>query len=215
MRWIAMGLFAALAMAQGTKPKPSPTDYDVHGHAGPLDIGAEYMVHSYSAGDQMFLVEKYLVVEVALYPLMKDAPVQVDLGKFSLRLNHKTMIAPDSAAQAAASLKRSSWDAQRTRGMTGGIGIGGIGIPIGQPQPVPGGPQDRRLPAPRRAPESDPPGGIERRTVSAEEILLETALPEGPHKGAVSGFVFFPFTGKTASIKSLELEYGSATLKLK
>jgi hypothetical protein len=217
MRWIVFGLFAALAMAQGTNPKPAPTDYDLHGQSGSLDIGAEYMVHSYSAGEQMFLIQNYLVVEVALYPLMKNDPVQVELGKFSLRVNHKTTLAPDTAEHAAASLKRSPWDAPRTRGMSGGIGLGGIGIPIGQPRPgpVPGSPDDRRPPAPPRAPDADPPGGIDRTPVNPEEILLQTALPDGTHKGAVSGFIFFPYNGKSSSIKSLELEYGSATLKLK
>jgi hypothetical protein len=145
---------------------------------------------------------------------MKDDPVQIELAKFNLRINGRTVLTPHTAAQAAASLKRSPWSAPRSRGAMGGIGIGGIQIPIGQPQPVPGGPQGRP-PAQPRAPEADPPGGIERRQDNPEEILLQTALPEGDHKGAVSGFVFFPFTGKISSIKSLELEYGSATLKLK
>src|SRR5262245_34281798 len=161
MRWTVFLLSAAIVFAQGTKPKPSPTDYDVHGQSGPLDIGAEYMVHSYSAGEQMYLIQNYLVVEVALYPLMKDDPVSIDLRKFSLRLNNKTVLTPHSAAQAAASLTRSPWSMPRSRGAAGGVGIGGINIPIGG-QPAPGGPQDRRPPQPPRAPDADPPGGIER-----------------------------------------------------
>ena len=43
----------------------------------------------------------------------------------------------------------------------------------------------------------------------------ETALPTGPHTGKVAGFVYFPFTGKSSSIKSLDLIYGSTVLKLK
>ncbi|HEY4362989.1 MAG TPA: hypothetical protein VGN17_18615, partial [Bryobacteraceae bacterium] len=133
---------------------------------------------------------------------------------FSLRLNNRTVLTPQSAAQAAASLTRSPWSTPRSRGAAGGIGIGGISIPIGG-QPAPGSPQDRRPPQQPRAPDADPPGSIERERDNPQEILIQTALPEGSHKGAVSGFVFFPFTGKTSSIKSLELEYGSATLKLK
>ena len=215
MRWIVFCLSAALSFAQGTTPKPAPTDYEVHGQAGPLDIGAEYMVHSFSNGEQMFIVENYLVVEVALYSVMKADPVNVDLSRFNLRLNRKTLLSAQSAAQAAASLKQSPWQQQRPSRVNGGIGAGGIDIGMGQPRPVPGSPQDRRLPAPPRAPDADPPGRITREKVSAEDVLLRTALPEGPHNGKVSGFVYFPFTGKTSSIKSLDLVYESATLKLK
>src|SRR3954452_12909193 len=120
MRWIVVCLSTALAFAQGTTPKPAPTDYDVHGQAGPLDIGAEYMVHSYSSGEQMYLAERYLVVEVALYPVMKNGPVTVDLSRFSLRLNHKTMIPAQPAAQAAASVKpRSPWEYQQPSRVSG------------------------------------------------------------------------------------------------
>jgi hypothetical protein len=98
MRWTVFCLSTALGFAQGTTPKPAPTDYDVHGQAGPLDIGAEYMVHSFSSGEQMFLAERCLVVEVALYPVMKNDPVNIDLSRFSLRLNHKTMIPALAAA---------------------------------------------------------------------------------------------------------------------
>ena len=85
-------LSTALAFAQGTTPKPAPADYDVHLSDGPLDIGAEYMVHSFSNGEQMFIAERFLVVEVALYPLMKTDEVTIDMKKFGLRLNHKTLL---------------------------------------------------------------------------------------------------------------------------
>ena len=207
--------FAQMGFAQGTTPKPAPSDYDVHGQAGPLDIGAEYMVHSFSSGEQMFLAERYLVVEVALYPVMRNDPVRVDLTQFSLRLNHKTMIPAQPAAHAAASLRQSPFIYQQPGRMSGSAGAGPIDIGRGQPRPVPGSPQDRRLPSPPPAPKADPAGGIERERVSAEDVLLRTALPEGPHTGKVSGFVYFPFTGKSSSIKSVDLVYDGATLKLK
>lgn len=145
MRWALLLLSTALAFAQGTKPKPAAAEYDVHAQAGPLDIGAEYMVHSFSAGEQMFIAEDYLVVEVALYPLMKDDPITVDLKDFKLRMNHKTVMLADQPAQAAASLTRSRFTMGPQRGMSGGIGMGPLGIPIGQ---QPGGPPVQR-PAPR------------------------------------------------------------------
>jgi hypothetical protein len=73
------------------------------------------------------------------------------------------------------------------------------------------------MPSPPRAPQSDPANnaGIEREKVSAEDVLLRTALPVGPHTGKVSGFVYFLFTGKSSSIKSVDLMFDGATLKLK
>jgi len=212
VRWIPFCLSAALAFAQGTKPKASASGYDVHAQAGALDIGAEYMVHSFSAGEQMFIAEDYLVVEVALYPLMKDDPVTVDLNHLKLRLNGKTVIPADQPAQAAASLTRSRGYVPRTSGMSGGIGVGPLGIPVGQ---QPGGPPVQRGPAPPRAPEADPGSGVTREVVKPDEVLMNTALPEGPQKGRIAGFVFFPYRGKTSSIKSLVLEFEGASLKLK
>ncbi len=211
MRWTAICFSTALALAQGTTPKPSPTDYDVHIMAGPVDIGAEYMVHSYSNGEQMFLAERYLVVEVAFYAPLKDDPIHIDLAKFGLRLNHKTLLHAVAPAEAAASLRQSPWAVQQPSRVSGGIGVGPIGIPIGQ-SPYP---PTTRGPTPPRAPEADPPGGIERTRVTPEEVLLNTALPAGENKGRVSGFVYFPFTGKPGSLKSIELVYDSVSLKLK
>ena len=51
--------------------------------------------------------------------------------------------------------------------------------------------------------------------MTPEEVLLNTALPAGEKKGRVSGFVYFPFTGKPGSLKSIELVYDFVTLKLK
>jgi hypothetical protein len=204
-------LAAGLSFAQGTKPKPAPTDYDVHLSDGPLDVGAEYMVHSFSNGEQMYLAEKFLVVEIALYPVMKADEVNVDMHKIGLRINNKTLLQPVDPKQVAGSLKPSRWGMQ-SGGMNGGIGAGPINIPMGGQSPYP--PQ-QRTPNPPRAPEQDPPGGIERNKTNAEDVLLETALPPGPHKGAVSGFVYFFYNGKSSSLKSVDLEYNSVTLKLK
>jgi hypothetical protein len=214
MRWTILWLSAGLAFAQGTKPKPSAAEYDVQIMYGSVDIGAEYMVHSYSNGENMFLAERYLVAEVAFYPLMKEDEVNIDVKLFGLRLNGKTLLPVQDPAQVAASLRYSPYAMQRQSPISGSVGAGPLDIPIGQQGPVPGGPQNRR-PAPPRTTESDPGNGVERQRVSAEEVLMQTALPAGPHKGPVAGFVYFPYSGKTSSLKTVELVYGQATLKLK
>ena len=54
--------------SEGTQTKASAAEYPVHATSGNLTIGADYMVHSFGSGEQMYLAENYLVVEVALYP---------------------------------------------------------------------------------------------------------------------------------------------------
>jgi len=218
MRWFVPLLAVTLSFAQGTKPKPAPADYEVHAFAGPIDIGAEYMVHSFSNGEDMFIAERFLVVEVALYPVMKTDEIIVDPAKFGLRLNGRTLLRLVAPEEVAKNLRMPAWASGQRSPVSGTIGAGPIDVPVGggggqYPGQYP--PQTRPMPRPPRAPEPDAPGGVERHNVTPEEVLMQTYLPAGPHKGPVSGFIYFPFTGKPASLKTVELEYGDVTLKLK
>jgi hypothetical protein len=198
------------AHAQGTTPKPSAEEYPEHATAGLYKIGADYMVHSFSSGEQMFIAENYLVVEVALFPPKGDS-VHVETTKFSLRVNGKKPLPPENPTAVAASLKHKGWQLPR------GIGLGGIGVGMGGPRtqsPFPGGPETNRLPAPPRAPDGDS-NTPQKETVKAEDLLLQTALPEGSYKGPVSGFVYFPWRGKASSIKSIDLLYDDVTIRLR
>ena len=73
---------------------------------------------------------------------------------------------------------------------------------------------NNRLPSPPRAPNGDS-NTPQKETVKADELLMKTALPEGPHKGPVSGFVYFPWRGKVSTIKSIELVYDDVTIRLR
>ncbi|MEO8593801.1 MAG: hypothetical protein ABI759_10810 [Candidatus Solibacter sp.] len=216
----------------GTQTKPSVAEYPTQTKSGPVDLGADYMVHSFGAGEQMYLAENFLVVEVALFP-PKGETVQVESGQFALRINgKKQMFMPITPAMAAANLNRRS----ESRGPMAGINLGGIGIgtgsqqgpngrypqdPNGQGGQYPqdpngqGGPQQRRMPTPPRAPDGDYPDSARKPVERAEDILIRTALPNGSFKGPVSGFLYFPYTGKASSVKTAELLYQDAVLKLK
>lgn len=215
MRSILLVWTAGLAFAQGTPPKATPEEYPVHAAVGDVAVGAEFMVHSFSRGEQMFIAQDYLVVEVALFP-PKGETVLVEPGKFGLRVNgKKSVLSPEAPAMVAASLNHPEWQ-QRPRAEAG-IGMGGIGAGTGTPRqtaPFPGGPQSRG-PQPPRAPDAGNPAGVEREPVRPEELLAETALPGGVHRGPVSGFLYFAYKGKVSSIKSLDLLYGSTVLKLR
>jgi hypothetical protein len=214
VRWI---LFAAccvcFAQTVGTKPKANAEAYEVHSLAGKTGVGAEYMVHSFSAGEQMFLAENYLVVEVALYP-PKGMEVQARSGDFKLRINGKRPLSTATPQMVVASLKRPEW--RQGSHLEGGAVMGNVGVILGRPVPtqVPGGPPVTG-PRPPRVPDSTP-GGVERaEPESAEDVLIRTALPEGSFDGPVSGYLYFPYKGKSTKVKSVDLLCYGLTLKLK
>ena len=203
--------------AEGTQPKASAAEYPVQAQWGNLAIGAEYMVHSFGSGEQMYLAENYLVVEVALFP-PKGEGVTADAAKFGLRVNgKKTLLYAQNPPMVASQFNRRAWEAPR--GVTADLGVGGANIGLGHPQgrdPVTGAPEGRRLPNPPRAPDAGVPGGGEpRQRERPEELLVRTALPEDLHRGPVSGFLYFPYQGKASRLKSIDLLFQDAVMKLK
>jgi len=158
------------------------------------------------------------VVEVALYPPPKTG-VTANASSFTLRVNgKKELLYTRNPTMVASNLNQRDWSAPR--GPTADLGVGGVNVGTGYPQGgsrVPGAPDERRrLPAPPRAPDAGPPGGGEpKEVVRAEDVLIRTALPEDPHPGAVSGFIYFPYGGKASGLKSIELLFQDAVLKLK
>jgi hypothetical protein len=204
------------AFGQGTDPKPKVEEYDVHAGSRAAAVGAEFMVHSFSGDNQMFLVEDFLVVEVAMYP-PKNAALKVTAADFRLRLNGKNpLLTVASPAFVASAMGRPEWRSGPQ--LEAGGGMGNTGVILGRPVPsqVPGGPPATTGPRPPRAPSPQDRSGIDKpEPVSATELLVRTALPEGVQRWPVAGFLYFPWKGKTKSIKSLELLYDDAVLKLR
>jgi hypothetical protein len=89
-----------------------------------------------------------------------------------------------------------------------GAGVGSATVGIGMP--VPGQPS-----APPHAPPDNASGLPPRERVKPEQLVIDTALPQGEHRGPVSGFLYFAYTGRTSAIKSLELCDEDAVLKLR
>ncbi|SPF53181.1 conserved exported hypothetical protein [Candidatus Sulfopaludibacter sp. SbA4] len=212
MRWISLFCCAAAALGQpGTDPKAKAEDYEAHGRSKDLAIGAEYMIHSFSGQGQTYIAKDFLVVEVALYPL-KGQRVDVNEGRFALRINGKKQaLTPAPPQMVATTLQHPEW--QTGPRLEGGGGLGNAGVILGRPVPsqVPGG---QRPPAPLPSPADNPTGVESEPRVKAPELVVQVALPEGPHSGPVSGFLYFPYKGKTTSIKSLELLYEDVVLQL-
>jgi hypothetical protein len=208
---LAAYLIASLALCSpavaqhGVEAKPKPSDYPVHGDAGGVGIGAEYLVRSVGGERDMFVVDDYLVVHVAVYP-PKGRPVDVSTGHFRLRINgkNKELRLAQTPGMVAASLKYSDWE--RRRNLEVGGGMGDQTVILGRRRETPRFPGDRRdaenrLPGP--VTKTDQAGGSD----SPEERVVETALPEGPAAGPFAGHLYFAYKGKPKRIKSLELIY--------
>jgi hypothetical protein len=201
----AMAVICGAAAGQGTDPRLKPVDYPVQAQAGDLAIGVEYMVRTISTPKASFLTDDYLVVEVALYPPPRG--ITVNAREWTLRVNSKKEeLLTQTPGIVAASLKYPDW-AIRPRA----VAHAGPVI-IGQPQQVERFPGDSR-PAQSRIPGQIPrvptrqDTGVEEEPVDISDTILRAALPEGPAKHPVSGYLFFPWRGKPQKIKSVELIY--------
>jgi hypothetical protein len=187
-------LLAGIAVGQGTRPGSNASAYEVQGALGDLTIGAEYLVHSVPGSSGYLIAENYLVVEAAFFgPRLRT--IKLSQSDFELRVaDKKTGALRTIGAQSPA-----------------------FAPSFTAPQRAPGDP-GQRAPLPRpptRVPTSVNNSGIDRdTTLPAGRQIEQASLPVGEQELPVSGVLFFPFKGKTTSIKSLELIYTSPTGKL-
>jgi hypothetical protein len=181
-------------------------------------VTAEFQVRSVSAGGQMIVTPDYLVVEVTVTP-PRDEEILVSSGHFTLKMNGKRQVLfAQTPAFVAASLKYPDWERRPSLVAQAGPVI------VGRPEiterfpgdPVPG---RTRLPAPPRAPAPEDRSGLEKEEVRPADLVVQAALPEGPAKSEVKGYLYFPYRGAIKKIKSLQLIYrgpaGDADLKLR
>jgi hypothetical protein len=219
MRYLLLVCCAGAVFGQGTEPKPKAEDYEVHAQAKDAAVGAEFTVHSFSRGEQMFIAKDYLVVEVAIYP-PKGMTFDVHNSDFTVRVNgKKPLLEAQTPASVVSDMQHPEW--KQPGGVTAGAGagVGNTGVTIGGPpvnsSPFPGSPPPGTKTYPPVEIPRDNPSGVTKEPVRPDELLFETALVEGPHHSAVSGFLYFPFRGKVSSIKTLELLYEDAVLNLR
>jgi hypothetical protein len=196
MRWLA--LFAAAPLFAG--------------------VTAEFQVRSISSGEQMFVSEDHIVVEVTVTP-PKAREIPVAHSHFTLRMNgKKRLLLPQSPQFVAAAFKHPDW--HRQTGLTAQAGPVILGGPqVSERFPGDPNPGRRRLPRPPGAPEGENRRGIEKEEVRPEELVVKAALPEAPTTLPVKGYLYFPYRGKIKKIKTLELIYtgpaGDASLRLR
>lgn len=192
MRKTVLALISILlAAGQGTESKRKPSDFPVQVKVANAEVAAEFMVRLISYGRESFVTDNFLVVEVAIFP---DAGKSLDikLTDFTLRVSGKKDVLYAQPPSAVISYVRyPDWERApvgSSRGETG--------------ERFPGDPRARRMPGPPVPPNDDAP--VEQR-MSNSEVVTKSSLPEGPRKTPVSGFLFFPWKGNPAKLKSVEL----------
>ncbi len=130
----AILLLAARASAQEAIPaKPSPADYKAAAKAGSLTLAASFEGHTVPAPDASFVIQHYIVIELALYP-GKNKEIEFDSGQFTLRLNGKkqTLFA-QTPGMVAASLQYGSFENTRRLEASGGVGNAGVILGLARP----------------------------------------------------------------------------------
>jgi hypothetical protein len=184
------------ACSLGADPRPKPADYPAHAESSKLDIGAEYLVHSFSNGSQMYESPEYLIVDTAVYP---HGTVEVKPSDFSLRL---TLQGNKKHADETLVLR------PQTPSLVGYTIMSNINSvppemrnPTGQRQPMP---QASPRPSDQTPSNESELGGPEAVTA----VVSRMALPEVTTHSGVAGYLYFSFPGKTKKIKGLDLIYG-------
>jgi len=218
MRRRTAGLLLAwswVVAGQGTVARKSAAEYPVQAVLPNLTLAAEFLVRSLPARGLTFVLEDYLVVEVAVFPAPGQT-VAVAARHFSLRLGgkKKEVLSPHGPEFVMASLKYPDWERRRQLEAVAGAGSGAV--ILGRPPAVERFPGDRRPGYPPPRPPA-PDAEIRPEPVRAEEVVAETVLSENEAKLPISGYLYFPYKGKTATIRPVELVYqgpaGTATLR--
>jgi len=187
--------------AKGLPPRATPADYQSHAQAGAATLAAEFMGHSVATPEAIFSTEDYVVVEVGIFGA-PEARLKLSFEDFSLRMNGKKAPLPAQPyGLVFKSLKDPDWSPPAPPEGKSKTSFGGLS----------GGKNDDGSPV---VPVHMP---IELVHIM-EQRVQRAALPEGERVLPEAGLIFFPFRGKTDSIRSLELTYtgpaGKATLAL-
>jgi hypothetical protein len=217
-RPVALVLTLLPALLAQAPARAKVSDYPAHGKLPAMEIGVEYLLNSIPLDKGMYLAKDHLVLEVAIFP-STAAGVNVSTSQFTLRVNNKTILYPDSPGAVASSLKYPDWQTHPT--MTAEAGAGNGSVILGAPPPVARFPGDHRAdrpPSVPKVPEAPNPTGEPNAIDQPIETQIRiAALPElrcaqtgqevCPTQRPVKGLLFFAFSGKTKSIRSLDLIY--------
>lgn len=202
-------LFIALGFmdvtAQAVEPRRNAQEYPAHVETTGVDVGVDYMVHSFSEEGQMYFTKDYLVFDVAIYP---KTALELTGTSFELRINQAKRPIPQVSAEfVAAALKNLDWNGQPHAEV--GAQVGDVGVVLGGPPDVgrfPGDPNGApRYPKPPRAP--DDPRKPEKPVQDAGLIAVNNALKTGKITRPVAGNIYFEYSGNMKKVKAISLVF--------
>jgi hypothetical protein len=194
---------------KGTEPRLTAANYPAHAEINGIAVGASLLTVDQARRAFVSDVNRCcLVVEVAFYP-PKDAPLNLSLNDFVLRIKDADVAAkPSSAKVVAASLqKKAGSDRDVTVSPSYGVGYqsgrgydpvngtsgSGVtqstGVLVGVGRPVPN------------------PASTDKDRAAMEAELGEKGLPEGAASAAVAGYIYFPVPSNKKKSATRQLEY--------
>jgi hypothetical protein len=210
----------------GIRPRGTAADYPAHESAGGTTIAGAVIPPDQCR--RMFSADLdhagYIVIEIAIYP-ENNREVDLSSNDFMLRIGSESDASRAVSARtlAATLFKKDNrqpkvgppidvatsstigWEngrdpitGQRRNGVYTG---GGVGVGTGTGRGYPDDPQ------------RPPSTGRDRATV--EQELLDKALPEGPTRRAVAGYLYFPKPSKKTKNASYEITYYGAPEKIR
>lgn len=184
--------------AHGLPPRAAPVDYQVHAKVGELTIAAEFTGHGIPTAGEPLNSEDYVAVEIGIFG-PPEARLTITATDFSLRVNKRKEPLPSQPwALAAKNIKDPEWippDAAPAQKSKGGLSGGAGGREPGAPPPLP------------------PKVPVELLRTWQQRVR-RAALPEGDRALPQAGLLFFPYRGKTESIRTVELIYNGPAGKL-
>ena len=181
---------------KGVPPRATAGDYQAHGAAGTLTVGAEFLGHSIPRPTgSPITTDEYVVVEIGLFG-PPEARLKISAEDFSLRINDKKAPTPSQPfGMVFRSLKDPDWSPPvpaEPKSKTG-INTGGQGGQGDAPAPV------------------HMPFELQR---AIQQHVRKVAIAEGDRALPQAGFIFFPYRGKVESIHSMELTYAGPAGKV-
>jgi len=195
------GLGAQTKEIRGLPPRATAADYQANAAAGTVTIGAEFLGHSVPTEKGTLSTETYIVVEAGIFG-QPDAGIKLSLEDFSLRINGKNDPLPSQpSGLVGKSLKDPEFEPPASAPPKSKTSLNGGGGSQGD---------SNAPPAPVHIPIE-----VQR---SMQQRTQKAALPEGDRPLPVAGLLFFQYSGKAKSIRSVDLIYngpaGKATLEL-
>jgi hypothetical protein len=192
------------AEVKGMTPRVSAADYQAHGEAGAVTIGAEFQGHAVNTPQGSLESEDYVAIEMGFFGA-PGARTTISSADFSLRINDKKPVPSQPFGLVAGSVKDPAWE---------------------PPVPVASKPkslvtdddaeqQQKRDPNAKKE-EVKVPVPVQR---GWAQRVQKVALPEGDRPLPQAGMIFFQYRSRIQSIYSLELIYagpaGKVTLELR